>query len=216
MATAGSAALDPYHGTDPTSGKRVEDMRAFTIGTAARQAGVNVETIRFYERCGLIERPPKGEGYRQYTPELVARVRFIRQAQGIGFSLREIEELLALEAGPDADCGEVRARARAKVEEVDRKIAELGRVRAALEAVIAGCPGEGGLHGCSILNALKDAARSESRGDSRSHRQTMEAVDEERDVQGRGIALRRVRPDGAVARQRRAGRARGDGVVQGR
>ncbi len=177
-------------------------MRTFTIGTAARQAGVNVETIRFYERSGLIEQPPKGQGYRQYTPELVARVRFIRQAQDIGFSLREIEELLALEAGPNADCGEVRARARTKVDEVDRKLAELERVRAALKAVIAGCPGEGGLHGCSILKALRDAAESESQGESRSYHQTMEATDEERNVQGRGTALRRVRPDGAIARQR--------------
>lgn len=139
-------------------------MPTFTIGTAARQAGVNVETIRFYERSGLIKRPPKGEGYRQYTPELIARVRFIRQAQGIGFWLREIEELLALEAGPGADCGEVRARARTKAEEVDHKLAELGRVRAALEAVIAGCPGEGSLHGCSILKALRDAAQPGFRG----------------------------------------------------
>ena len=131
-------------------------MRDLTIGKAARDAGVGVETIRFYEREGLIEQPAKGAGYRTYAPEVVARIRFIRQAQGIGFSLKETRELLALRANPNADCAEVRAQAEHKIAGVDEKIAELLRVRAALEAVVASCPGQGGLEGCTILEALED------------------------------------------------------------
>ena len=131
-------------------------MEALTIGKAARQAGVGVETIRFYERRGLIEQPPKPDsaGFRLYSIDTVRRIQFIRQAQQIGFSLREIQELLSLEADSSAECGEVRAKAMAKVEEVDRKIADLKQIRAALEEVIAACPGRGELKACTILDAL--------------------------------------------------------------
>lgn len=134
-----------------------QHMRDPTIGKAAREAGVGVGTIRFYERQGLIAQPAKGAGYRTYPPEVIARIRFIRQAQRIGFSLKEAQELLALRADPQADCGDVRARARHKIAEVDARIAELLRVRAALEAVVASCPGHGGLGGCTILEALDEA-----------------------------------------------------------
>lgn len=134
-------------------------MRNLTIGKAAQEAGVGVETIRFYERQGLIEQPAKGAGYRTYPPEVVARIRFIRQAQRIGFSLREAQELLALRANPEADCADVRAQAQHKIAEVDEKISELLRVRAALEAVVASCPGHGSLGGCTILEALDEAPR---------------------------------------------------------
>jgi MerR family copper efflux transcriptional regulator len=136
-------------------------MRDLTIGEAARQAGVGVETIRFYERRGLIEQPPRpqGSGFRLYAPELVRRIRFIREAQQIGFSLREIAQLLALRADPAADCSCVRAQAAAKLDEVRRKIAQLQRIGSALEALIALCPGEGGLQACTILDTLADPAR---------------------------------------------------------
>ena len=77
-------------------------MLTMTIGKAAREAGVNIETVRFYERRSLIEQPPKGN-YRVYSPEQVARIRFIKEAQQIGFSLSEIGDLLALRADPAAD-----------------------------------------------------------------------------------------------------------------
>ena len=134
-----------------------------TIGRAARAAGVNVETIRFYERRGLIAQPrkPDGHGYRQYAPEIVARIRFIRKGQELGFSLREIEDLLSLETNLTADCGDVRARATAKIEDVNRKIAELERMRAALEQVVAACPGCGApLRNCSIMEALGSSPSS--------------------------------------------------------
>ncbi len=132
-------------------------MRDMTIGIAAREAGVGVETIRFYERRGLIKQPPKPQDgeFRVYPDDTVERVRFIRQAQELGFSLREIEDLLSLRADPKTDSGDVRERARAKVTEVNRKIVELERIRSALEALIAACPGGGALRACSIMDALE-------------------------------------------------------------
>ena len=127
-----------------------------TISKAAHAAAVGVETIRFYERRGLIVQPakPEGAGYRKYSNETVQRVRFIRQAQEIGFSLREIAELLSLRADPSADCSDVREQATMKLEEVNRKIARLEEVRRALEDLIAACPGRGALRTCSIMDAL--------------------------------------------------------------
>jgi len=132
-------------------------MDALTIGTAARQSGVGVETVRFYERRGLIRQParPPGVGRRRYAPEIVERIRFIRQAQQLGFSLRQIEELLSLQANPAADCSEVRRSALAKIDEVDTRIKQLSEIRGALVLLLAACPGRGALGACSILEALR-------------------------------------------------------------
>lgn len=131
-------------------------MKPLTIGKAAREAGVGVETVRFYERQGLIEQPPKpvGSGVRAYSAEVVARIRFIKEAQQIGFSLREIGDLLTLRADPSADCSDVREQAVAKLDEVRRKIDRLREIGAALETLIAACPGHGGLQACSIMDAM--------------------------------------------------------------
>lgn len=131
-------------------------MTAMTISKAARKAGVGIETIRFYERRGLIEQPlrPIGAGFRTYPAETVQRIQFIRQAQELGFSLREIQELLSLRADPAADCAEVRRQALGKLEEVDHKIAQLAKIRGALEELIAACPGSGALRVCSIMAAI--------------------------------------------------------------
>lgn len=128
-----------------------------TIGKAARDAGVNVETIRFYERRGLIDQPRKTgtDAFRRYPPETIARIRFIQRAKTWGFSLREIGDLLRLESQEGADCGDVQARASAKVQDINARIDELTRIRDALERAIAGCPGSGtSLQGCSILAAF--------------------------------------------------------------
>ena len=127
-----------------------------TIGKAAQNAGVGIETIRFYERKGLIEQPPKpmSSGFRSYPRETIERIQFIRQAQELGFSLREVEELLSLHANPSADCTDVREQAQAKLEEVDQKVAQLQKIAAALNDLIAACPGKGALRECSILTAL--------------------------------------------------------------
>ncbi len=132
-------------------------MNGEIISKAARKAGVGVETIRFYERKGLIEQPrrPSSSGYRLYPAETIRRIRFIRQAQELGFSLREIDELLSLRADPSSECGDVRARAQTKLNEVSEKIAQLDRIRAGLKQVIAACPGEGALRVCTIMEAFE-------------------------------------------------------------
>ncbi len=133
-------------------------MPELSIARAAREAGVNTETVRFYERRGLIERLPRREGYRVYSPDQVARVRFIKEAQQIGFSLAEIKELLALRTDPNADCSAVQQQATAKQQEVRRKIEQLREIDAALETLIAACPGQGALQCCSIMEALATRA----------------------------------------------------------
>lgn len=132
-------------------------MTRFTIGRAANAANVNVETIRFYERKGLIEQPlkPNSGGPREYDSETVYRIRFVRQAQEIGFSLREIGELLSLRADPEADCADVRGRAIEKREEVQIKLAQLSNMRDALDELIASCPGGGDVKACTILEAME-------------------------------------------------------------
>ncbi len=142
-------------------------MKTMTISNAARQAEVGIETIRFYERRGLIEQPPKpvGSGFRVYPEETVQRIRFIRQAQEISFSLREINELLFLRADPAADSSDVRERAIDKRNEVGQKIAHLQRIHAALEELISACPGEGALRQCSIMEPLVSASTREVVGE---------------------------------------------------
>lgn len=126
------------------------------IGTLANEAGVGVETIRFYERKGLIARPPRPRdgGFRSYPSETVDRIRFIRHAQELGFSLKEAGELLSLRADPSTECTDVREQARVKLEEVNQKVAHLQKIAAALRDLIAACPGKGALQECSILTAL--------------------------------------------------------------
>ena len=138
-------------------------MNGETIGKAARKAGVGVETIRFYERKGLIEQPPRPSmgGYRVYPAETIERIRFIRDGQVLGFSLREIDELLSLRADPSSDCGDVRARAQSKLGEVNDKIGQLERIRAGLEQVIAACPGKGALRACSIMEAIEGSGAAD-------------------------------------------------------
>jgi len=151
-----------------------------SIGRAARQAGVGIETIRFYERQSLVRQPPKpdGAGVRRYPADMIERIRFIKEAQELGFSLREIHDLLALRADPAADCAKVQEQATAKLGEVRRKIGRLQDIGAALERLIAACPGRGGLQACSIIDALthRPSGRPEAQGDdggpSRSHPST--------------------------------------------
>lgn len=128
------------------------------ISEVAKEAGVGVETVRFYEQRGLIRQPPKPTtgGYRDYPDAAVRRIRFIRRAQQLGFSLAEIVELLELESGDGAACVDVRRRAEAKLDEVTAKIGDLARIKGALEALIEACPGEGPARKCSILEAISD------------------------------------------------------------
>lgn len=130
-------------------------MKFMTIGQLARRAEVGIETVRFYERQGLLETPArKDSGYRQYDESVVARLRFIKRAKELGFSLKEIKELLALRVDPSTTCAEVRSRAKTKIADVEEKIQALQRIKNALLELTAACRGRGPTSECPILDAL--------------------------------------------------------------
>jgi MerR family transcriptional regulator, copper efflux regulator len=131
-------------------------VQIMRIGDAARLAGVGVETVRFYERKGLIPQPgkPQHGGYRHYPGDTIQAIRFIRQAQELGFSLKEIGGLLEIRDDPDGDCMDVQTRARQKLTEVEYKIGQLQKIGDALRGIITSCPSRGGLEGCTIMAAL--------------------------------------------------------------
>ena len=135
-----------------------DGQKAMTIGSVPAQAGVGVETIRYYQRRGLVAVPPKrGSGYRQYPEETVSRLRFIKRAQELGFSLKEIQELLSLRLSDTASCEDVRARAQVKIGELDERIATLRSMRKALTRLAVACDGgSGGTSDCPILEALDE------------------------------------------------------------
>lgn len=135
--------------------------QTLTIGAIAKLAAVNIETMRYYERRGLVPRPPRSAGnYRQYPEETVRRVRFIKRAQELGFTLKEIKELLALRVTPRAKSSLVRERVRRKIEAVDAKIKALQAMRSSLSTLEGGCSGRGSISTCSILRSLdEDDAR---------------------------------------------------------
>ncbi|HEV2385987.1 MAG TPA: MerR family DNA-binding protein [Candidatus Acidoferrales bacterium] len=130
-------------------------MKPLTIGRLARQAGVNLETVRFYERRGLLPKPPRNRsGYRLFPAEAARQLRFIRRAQELGFSLAEIGELLSLRVSRRASSAAVRARAEAKASDIERKIGSLESMRRALLKLTRVCDGCGPAARCPILESL--------------------------------------------------------------
>jgi len=130
-------------------------MSGLTIGRLARQAGLGIETIRFYERQGLITPPPRTDAnYRMYPVEDVARLKFVKRAKNLGFTLNEIKELLTLRHDPQASKADIKQRTIAKIEDIKKKIDDLTRIRAALEHLAVSCDGHGPLEECPILAAL--------------------------------------------------------------
>lgn len=128
----------------------------WTIGRLAKAAEVGVETIRFYEREGLLEVPERtASGYRLYPPETVDRLGFIRRAKVLGFSLAEIRELLRL-AEPTGERARVKALAEHKLAQIDQRIGELQRMRGALSELTRQCSGHGPVDGCPIIEALSE------------------------------------------------------------
>jgi len=127
-------------------------MSSLTIAGLARAAGVGVETVRYYQRRGLLGTPPRRPGFaiRHYGPADVQRLRFIRAAQASGFTLEQIGELLSLDASRDRK--RARALARARIEELDAKIAAMTKAKAALEKLIKACAG--GRGACPIIPVL--------------------------------------------------------------
>lgn len=128
-----------------------------TIGKIARQAGVNIQTVRYYERRGLL-RPDdyRDSGYRLYSDEAVKRLRFIKNAQGLGFSLDEVAKLLRLRVGHKAQCGPVRRQAESRLGIVQEKIADLRSIEKTLNRLIRTCSTKGTTSSCPILASLED------------------------------------------------------------
>jgi MerR family copper efflux transcriptional regulator len=133
-------------------------MATLSTGELAKQGGVNLESIRFYERERLLPKPPRtAGGYRMFTADDVRRVRFIKRAQELGFSLREIKELLALRLEADTSCADVRKRAQTKLSDIEQKIRDLQRMKKVLARLTTACPGRGTLDACPILESLDSA-----------------------------------------------------------
>ncbi len=131
-------------------------MNGLRSGQLAKAADVNVETLRYYERRGLLPEPPRRDsGYRIYPLESVSRLRFIKGAQELGFTLEEIQELLALRVDEAATKTEVRQHAQDKVTQIDAKIAALQQMRNALAHLIEQCHGDGPTSDCPILEAME-------------------------------------------------------------
>jgi Hg(II)-responsive transcriptional regulator len=128
-------------------------MDSIGIGALAKRAGVGIDTVRYYERSGLL--PPKARlasGYRRYSEVELSRLRFIRRAQALGFTLKEVRELLALSRRRDV--ARVKRAAQEKLATIEQRISDLQRMRTALMSLIAACPGNGRAEECPILKAL--------------------------------------------------------------
>lgn len=127
------------------------------IGELARAAGVGVETLRFYEREGLLSEPPRSAaGYRLYGNGAVRTVRFILRAKQLGFTLSETSELLQLRVTDTTRCGDVRTAARDKIADVESRMRELGRIRNALQSLVDACEANQETRDCPILDALDE------------------------------------------------------------
>jgi MerR family mercuric resistance operon transcriptional regulator len=137
-------------------------MDQLTTSKLARQSQVNIETIRYYERRGLLPKPPRSRsGYRLFSREDARRVRFIKRAQKLGFSLKEIKELLALQIEPHTSRADVRKRAEAKIADIDQKIEALRAMRENLARLVAACSGRGPICECPILKGLGQEEKAE-------------------------------------------------------
>lgn len=129
--------------------------KPFTIGRLAQEAGINLETVRFYERKELLPKPPRSSsGYRLFPPHTVQQLRFIKRAQELGFSLSEIRELLALRVSPRTTSTEIRKRTEAKIADIEAKIKSLDSMRKSLLKLARSCCGCVPLSECPILESL--------------------------------------------------------------
>lgn len=131
-------------------------METMTIGRVAKQAGVGIETVRYYEREGLLETPTRSDsGYRQYPKDAVRRIHFIKRAKDLGFTLKEISELMAIRTEPGASCSDVKIRAGAKIADIDKRLRELTKMKNALVKLARECNTSGPVADCPILEAME-------------------------------------------------------------
>ncbi len=134
------------------------------IGAVARGAGVNIQTLRYYERRGLVRPPGRTpSGYREYPSEAVRLVRFIKRAQDLGFTLNEIGDLIALRNAAGRKRDNVRALAVAKMRDIDRKLEQLTAMRGALSTLVETCACRDGKPACPILEALDEREEATAR-----------------------------------------------------
>lgn len=132
-------------------------MPPIKSGDLAKRANVNPETLRYYEREGLLPEPERAEsGYRLYTEEDIKRVRFIKRAQELGFSLKEVKELLVLKLGNHQSARDVKRLTKQKIQDIDAKIQSLQAMKSVLEGLAEACSGQGTVDHCPILNCLDD------------------------------------------------------------
>jgi len=137
-------------------------MKSFTIGQVAKQAGVGVETVRYYEREGLLEQAERrASGYRQFDEQVVDRLRFIRRAKELGFTLKEIKELLLMQVDPTITCADVKCRAETKIADIEDRIRSLQKMKKALVKLTKTCGGEGPISNCIILESLQPAKKEQ-------------------------------------------------------
>ena len=130
-------------------------MSTYTVGKLAAMTGVGKETVRFYERKGLLPEPLRDASrYRRYSNDDVRRINFIRRAKDLGFSLSEIKQLLDFRADAGADCSQVRAILQQKVVELERHIRSLREMWVGLTRLAEECPGDGPVNDCPILAAI--------------------------------------------------------------
>src|SRR5215469_7472030 len=131
------------------------DTQPLTVGRLAREVGINLETVRFYERKGLLPKPPRSaSGYRLYSLDTARRLKFIKRAQQLGFSLLEIRELLALRMSPQANNAEIRRRTELKIADIESKIKTLESMREALQKLARSCSQCAPDSKCPILESL--------------------------------------------------------------
>jgi len=131
-------------------------MSTYSIGQVAKQSGVSVETVRYYEKEGLLEVPERKEsGYRQFKGDAIARLSFIQQAKKLGFSLKEIGELLSIKSDANTVCNDVKQLSQEKLVNIENKIKMLQRMRKSLKKLIDVCPGQAPINDCPILDALQ-------------------------------------------------------------
>ena len=150
---------------------------ALTIGQVANAADVNIQTVRYYERRGLFPTPRRTPaGYRQYAEDAVARLRFIKHAQELGFSLREIQELLGLRVRHGAACDVVERKTRQKIEVVERRIRDLKKMKRTLDRLAAACAARRTTDDCPILEVLEDRRRRPAGHDEDSAKLTIGSV----------------------------------------
>lgn len=133
-----------------------QNIKVLTIGSLAEKSGVGVETIRFYQREGLIKEPPKpSRGYRQYAADDIVKIGFIKRCQELGFSLREVKELLEFNNKSGATCNDIKKKTIKKLSEINQKITALKQMKKSLEELQCACDeGKKAVQNCDVMKCF--------------------------------------------------------------